>query len=164
MFHDKKIRAFTLVEMIFTMLLTGILISLIYIIFSVVSKNFQDYGDKSHNMKHLLQLTTLMNHDIEMAQQVREELDGGFICIKGDDKLLYQFWHDKITRVKDLSTDTFHVVLLDYDFSFFGKDELVQEINLVFKLENREQVPVKIYKNYSNYIKYTASIKDGYKN
>ena len=119
-----KLNAYTLIEMIIVMIISAIIVSMAYVVFSKVNvlsirlKNLYQ-----ENYKAVL-LDKLLYADFEHAQKI-VKIPNGFICEYEKEKHKY-FISDIIVRVQQAQIDTFDFVKeLTVDYTYTNENQLL---------------------------------------
>lgn len=154
---NKKIPAFTIMEVTIAMLLSAIVIGLAYTIFSIVTRSYHSYQLKHEGMATVLRLDELLQRDFERAEIILKDADG--IALKNGSYLVkYHFNPDYVLRT-GIVTDTLKVKTDSVSLSFEGKiissQDNDEEQNRADQLEitvmfEKEKIPYYYHKIYSS--------------
>lgn len=155
--YRQKIKAFTVMEVTVTMLVTAILIGIMYTSYSIIVKSYGGFNTKNDEMAALVSLDHVLKRDFERSESVYKTQDG--IVLKKDDTMIdYVFTPDFIVR-KAARADTFKVQTRDVTASFenmpLSEVQETEEQNradvLGFTLTYKnEQIPYLYHKLYSS--------------
>jgi Tfp pilus assembly protein PilE len=118
-----KIKAYTIVEMIVTMLITGVTISIAYSSFRIINGQFGQYKARSQRNYEVVLLDKFMMKDITEAVRVVRNTNG-FSCLYIDKTIDYTFESTYILRKSTLA-DTFNINVLEPKFTFMDEEEFV---------------------------------------
>src|ERR1700761_349032 len=106
----KKLRAFTIMEMVIAMLIAAIVIGMTYAVYTIVVRSCRSFDDRHRQMAALLQLNKLLKKDIEEADLV-SRTDTDLITLKrADQTLTYRIRSGWIVRV-GVEADTFKMAV-----------------------------------------------------
>src|ERR1700749_1025250 len=97
-----KIKAFTVMELVITMLVAAILTGFIYTAFQIVSKSYQVFHEKNEEMAALERLDELLKKDFSKAVFV-EKSSNAIILQKEKDTVQYSFESGYILRVSSIT-------------------------------------------------------------
>lgn len=151
-----KLKAFTISELVVSMILTGIVISIAVTLLFMVKSQFVTFQEKNKTLYELNLFKTLLNKDFEKAEGII--WDETELSFKGSStKLTYIFDEEYIVRNQSQLIDTFllrisdvNTLLLDnnlvVDFSFD-----IESHNKVYSVHFRKQyAPSTIMNHLSN--------------
>ena len=111
-----KVYAFTIMEVMVTMLITALLIGVVYTSYSLILKSHHSFTTKNEDMADLLTLDHLLKKDFDQAEVISKETDG--IIITNKERLIhYLLKPDHLIRYA-IRTDTFKVAVQDILTSF----------------------------------------------
>jgi len=127
-----KFKAYTIVEMIVTMLITSVTISIAYSSFRIINGQFGLYKSRSHRNYELVLLDKFMMKDFTNAARVIRNAEG-YSCQYPDKEIDYEFEESYILRKSNL-TDTFKLKLMEPKFYFMNEEEFVPG-SLIDKVE-----------------------------
>lgn len=103
--------AFTIIELVVSMLLSSIVAALLYAGLSILYKRHNAYSSQQHALGELMLLNKSLEQDIRNSQFVLPT-ESGFNCKSDSSSKVYKFNTDYITRealqAGILATDTFH--------------------------------------------------------
>ena len=129
----RKIKAFTILELVVVMILTSIIVGIVYSAYEVVGNQYNSYRKINTQNKQVALLNMLLNKDFTTSHFIK--------C--GEDKLLfydkenkitsYDFGEQDITRNNNAFTDTFFIPSLNVEMKFLNQMQQVQN-NLVDEL------------------------------
>lgn len=115
----KKIKAYTLMELIVVMIITLVVVSITYKAFDIV---LGQYGRvKSHNERihELLVLETLLTKDFNDSDHVLR-VPGGIVCSYEERNIRYDFDEQWIVRTQQTMRDTFHLATGNVEFQLLN--------------------------------------------
>jgi len=154
---NKRIPAFTIMEVTIAMLLSAIVIGITYTVFSIVTRSYHNYNLKHKGMAGMLRLDELLQKDFERAEIILKDTDG--IVIKSPaHQIRYRFYSDYVLRIGP-AVDTFKIKNDSLVTSFESKvisatginDEQnrLDELSIQLNLQN-EKIPYYYHKTYSS--------------
>lgn len=149
MMHQKKIKAFSLIETLIAMMLSGILLSLIYISFSFLFKEYaliRNKGFKSVN-NHLFY--SYLYNDFNKIEKIIKLNDNKIQLLNKTREINYVFNPDFVLRENGNQLDTFKIQILDFQINTlnFPSQQLVKGLNIGVKI-NDDLFTVKMEKEY----------------
>ena len=104
----RRVKAYTIVELIVVMLISSALISMAYGGFHLVQKLFGRFQSAQETVARTVLLDRLLNHDIGRSQTVRRTPDG-LACSFPEKTIGYQFLEECIVRSEPGTQDTFRI-------------------------------------------------------
>ena len=153
---NKRVPAFTIMEVTIAMLLSAIVIGITYTVFTIVTRSYRDYQLKHEKMAVVLRLDELLRKDFDRADIIMKDTDG--IAMKNKMQLTkYRFYGDYVLRV-GTTVDTFKVKTDSVVSSFenqmittdaSGEQSRVDQLDVLIILE-KEKIPYYYYKIYSS--------------
>jgi prepilin-type N-terminal cleavage/methylation domain-containing protein len=151
--ESKRVKAFTLVEMIVVMLLTAVVIGLAYEVFQVISKSYSSFSAKNERINDVERLEHWLKRDFIRAENITA--GGNKVCmIIGKDTVSYVFTDSVVTR-QGLRVDAIRIEVKNITTTFQGKEAQnepqplpADELNFDIVLE-QEEIPETFYKLYS---------------
>lgn len=127
-----KVKAYTIVEMIVTMLITSVTISIAYSSFRIINGQFGQYKTRSHRNYELVLLDKFMMKDFTNASRIVRKSEG-YSCQYPDKNIDYEFEDTYILRKSNL-IDTFKLKIQEPKFYFMNEEEFVPG-SLIDKVE-----------------------------
>lgn len=154
---NKRVKAFTIMEVTVAMLLTAIVIAITYTVYSIVARSYGEYGTKNNNRAVLIRLDELLRKDFEKAETINKT-ETGLTCSKRDGMVTYEFRPDGVVRSSGI-TDTFKVSIAAVDLLFehalvgaralSGEDTRIDELRLDILFE-KNNIDYSYHKQYSS--------------
>lgn len=147
MLKTKKWPAYTLMELIIIMVLTGILSAITFSAIGLFTKNFFMFQKITRRSYELTLLYKLLLKDIDASQQVEYPNENTILCKYADKAVTYEFDPQKILRRGGI-IDTFHFANQNFKYELLpSSDKVVQELR--FELVVNEQIlPYSFRKEY----------------
>ena len=109
--NTKNIAAFSIVETVVGLAITGIIMSIIFVIFSIVTERMLDYKNQNQPVCDLNRLTYSINKDI-FENEIMNAIDNEIIFNSyTGQKVKYNFEQEYILRINVVFTDTFKIKL-----------------------------------------------------
>ncbi|GGH22124.1 PulJ/GspJ family protein [Mucilaginibacter phyllosphaerae] len=150
-----KVKAFTILELVITMMISAILIGLTFTIYGIVTRSYHSFSKKNDEVMVMLTLDRLLRRDFSKAEAVRRQ--GLKVLIIGqNDTTSYTFDSGFLVRTRGI-TDTFRVDYQQLDSKFEGRppetnpDSAVLQDELSFSITYHDQViPYHYFKQYSS--------------
>jgi hypothetical protein len=153
----RRVKAYTIMEVTVTMLIAGMLISITYTIYSIVSKSYLSFAKKNVDMAVVVTLDKLLRKDFAHADIILKDNDG--ISVNSTAHFIkYHFDPNFITRT-DIRTDTFKVknemVITSFEAQPVNEVNETEEQNRLDDLEfillfQNEKIPYHYHKQYSS--------------
>jgi hypothetical protein len=154
---NKRVAAFTILEVTITMLVSAIVIAISYTAFSIISRSYHAFESKHQQMAFVLKLDELLQKDFNRADIILRDTDG--IALRYSLGIIkYRFKPDYILRV-GVETDTFKAQSDSLSTTFentvinvssTGEEEnRVDALSFYLTLEN-EKIPYRYHKVYSS--------------
>lgn len=149
---DKKIPAFTLMEVTIAMLVAAIAIAITYTAFRIIGGSYNGYTRKQEMVAEVLQIDKLLKQDFLQADRIVRAGEG-LILETEEGVISYAFGDSTVLRDQfSLRTDTFRVSTDPVSISF--ENELVEDglladqLTLQVRAEG-QQMPLHYLKIYS---------------
>jgi prepilin-type N-terminal cleavage/methylation domain-containing protein len=139
--HTLKLKAFTLIEMLFVMLLSGIVVALTYLYFNQFRQYLNKAGNSDNASISFCQLSMVLQKDLSEAAEIYYIEPDEIRLITGESQTKYNFDQKWVVRETANATDTFQCVTSGLDVLEMGKyNYLVGTI----QFENK-QAPGKLF-------------------
>lgn len=154
MLRSKKIKAFTLLEFLVVLSLSGIVVTLSYLVWNRAMESLSIYETNTEESAELMRMKDAIQNDFFESKFVLLA-SNGVICTMADGKEIeYDFSGEEMVRKVD--DEEWAIEMEDVDFEVFRKHEkqkessgLVDEIKVEFKKENDTDPLVwRVYKKY----------------
>ena len=113
----RRIKGFTLLELVVVMILTGIAVTLVYRAYIYISQTYSVYVDSRERILELGEFQTVFQGDLDAA----EKADAGQnkISLLFDQKLIhYHFIDSMVVREQKSRLDTFQIGLQQHQFYY----------------------------------------------
>jgi Tfp pilus assembly protein PilE len=104
---NKRVKAFTIMEITIAMLLAAIVIAITYTVYMIVVRSYSSYNAKSSNMAVLIRLDELLRKDFEKNEMI-QRTETGLLCTQRGKVVTYEFMPKAIIRSSGI-IDTFEV-------------------------------------------------------
>jgi Tfp pilus assembly protein PilE len=151
--RNKRLKSFTLVEMIVVMLLTAVVVGMAYEVFQVVSKSYNSFSVKSERINDVERLEHWLSRDFLRAEAI--SASGHELCmLMGKDTVYYRFADSMITRqgrrvdAIRVSNEGFVTAFLGKPLEYEKRSLPADQLNFKIILEKQE-IPESFYKLYS---------------
>jgi hypothetical protein len=137
----KKIKAFTLLEVLFGMIISSLVISSAYLGYEMMVKRMVLFREVNKTVLDAARLKTILERDIFNAEEL--VMQEGLIC-RGPLPVYYLFGESIIVRKTFGICDTFRLTTIDLKGYFDGKDQLqpmtvIDKFVFKLKLFNEEE-------------------------
>lgn len=148
-----KLKGFTVMEVMITLILTGIVVSFGYLSFQMFSGYSSRISDISEKLSQTAVFDNLLKHDIVNARTVTIESGGSNIVItQNNDKIItYSIETDAVIRVQTGVEERFEVEVKSAEFMFDGQpvtSGFIDECNFTV-LYNEKPINFTYTKQYS---------------
>ena len=134
---NKDIRAFTLMNLMIGIIISGIVMVSFYNAFDFLTGEIKVYDKQQSAIIDMLNLQVNLNKDFMLAKKVIEGEENSIIIEWENGETYYNFEPKYILRVRNENTDTFRISTLDFKID---ENELMWIKNISFKslLDKRE--------------------------
>jgi hypothetical protein len=151
--NRKMTSAFSIVEAIVGMAITALIMSIIFVVFSIVTERMMDYKNQNESICDLNRLTYSVNKDI--FENEKMTVIDNEITFKGysGENIKYSFLEDYTLRNNEIFIDTFKIKLNQIHIDTVkSKSEQFVFQKLKFNIEiNENKMDLKFYKRiYAN--------------
>lgn len=140
-----KLKAFSMLELMVSILISGIIISAAYSVFIFSNKQFFKFTAIKTNIRDYFELSSTLKRDFEMAKKVIKKSDDQVEMQLTDKSINYQFLANYITRSTDLHIDTFMFPSTDIELNILANtnENLIDYLKL-----NVKDNTLSFYKDY----------------
>lgn len=137
---NKKVPAFTLIEVTVAMLIAAIAIAITFTAFKIVNGSYLDFNIKQNKLSHFITADKLLKKDFNLAQQILRSEEGSGLVFKTQKGIVeYRFEDQYFTRNQfSLQTDTFKMKVDAFNCRFEG--EKAQQGQLIDQLSFQLQI------------------------
>ena len=161
---NRKLKAFTLAELLVTLALTAILISLAYSGLNYIQRLLKQYNEQSFFITQITELEKRIGQQTRLAREIRSEREHELV-FRSDSGTVILFFDPKYILLKRKNqTDSFLIENSGLQLAFEElNNDRVQLINTVtFDLDFREQKFHCIFrKSYDGFSKFILESQDG---
>lgn len=127
----KSLRAFTILEVLLTLMLMGIIITISYALFNVLGKQLSLFEKENINELDYNLFNYAIKSDIDKADDFDIRGDELFLHYYDNTTIHYKVSRNDILRRHAKSTDTFKIHVTDFKFSQNSSDK---PLNKIFEL------------------------------
>jgi len=129
----KKIRSFTIIELVITMVITSVVVSFVYYSYFLLNNQFNTYSHRSMEIKQFYLLSGIWQRDFERADAIFDTLDSRhFVFSHSDTIVRYSFDTNTIVRQSGGSVDSFTLPATHADIVYVNDSlPLIKEIALI---------------------------------
>ena len=147
---DKKLQAFTLLELITVLILSGIVTLMAYSALNIIRSYYHNFREKELSKAEISKLAMIIDQDFQKAKGIVGD-ESKIILNFQTHEVTYQFMSDYILRVQFNAQDTFHLTTHDLTLKRTGgkkdkNDNLINELQLV--AGNQDSIFFHFNKNY----------------
>ena len=156
--HRDKIKAFTLIELVFVMLLSSLVILSSLGAFQILVSVMERSNELNSYLKELVYLRSQLEKDFNQAESIMQSSQNSFKINFPDDTSVNYTFIDGNSIIESINrVDTISIGTSSLQFSFI-KTNHVKEISLAVSVRESE-IPIIIQKDYSNYEKFMLAQK-----
>ena len=117
----RKIKAFTIIELVVVMILSGIIIGIVYSAYQIVNSQYGNYIKANKRITSEAVLTMLLNKDFASAHFIKKEGERIFFFDAENKVNTYRFEDDFIIRNSNAVVDTFFIPTLNIEMLFLSQ-------------------------------------------
>lgn len=132
-----KLKAYTITELVISMVVTGIIISIAGTILFMFNKQHSTFQSSNKELHQINLLHTLLNKDFEQSESVKwsnNTLSLESIEVRTE----YSFEDNYVTRLEKSVIDTFHVPTTEINFEKNSELDLITLFEFDFQLNNQK--------------------------
>ncbi len=156
----KKIKAFTIIELLVAMTIAGIVVSFSILLFLQFQKYIYTFSGKLNYNNEILLFTNVLRFDFDKAEKIGNDGTAIIVRLTGD-VINYEFSEEYILRQSIERTDTFHVVCSDPEFKWIDKaNEIVRSVYFEVHVDKHDYYPVKLNKLYPRQFLFEQDLKN----
>lgn len=136
--RSKKIQAFTIIELIMTMLISSVIIGIVYYVYMLFSHQFSNYREKANAIDEYLILKKAFQEDIDAASTIKTTSDNEVVCLGRPmvNEVHYIFNQENIIRSTAGTQDTFHIKKSGYEAFPVNNSDLIETLVVNINLAN----------------------------
>ena len=147
--RHNSFKAFTILELLVGMILSGIVLTATFTAYRVTLKQFQSYSERSATLTEISFFTSQLEADFEKAKMVKRISENVMLLESEKTALEYRFTDKYVLRNNFLQTDTFHVTIAGTEtFMKSGKviadDAETDELHVWLNMDGKQEE--KIYR------------------
>ena len=146
--NNNYIKAFSIVEVMVSMVITAIIVGLIFGIFTIVSEQILDFKKENEQTSDFNRLSYSLNKAVFDSEKMIARTNGVYFQTYDGDTISYQKEEDYLVRKVQTFTDTFKLQLNEIRVdSVFNttKSKVFQKLELKLFI-NENTVPLRFYK------------------
>lgn len=147
-----KIKAFSLIELLIVMMISGITISMTFTCYSIIRQQFSKYKKESIVVMETVDLEKTLSLDFYKGKLV-QRIENGFMIDRRDYKVSYEYFGKKLLRTMPMRTDTFQIdvkfIEVKMENVVVESDDYIDEVLIVCGEEDNA-------KTYHHHIWYSA--------
>ncbi len=129
----RNAKAFTVLELIVSMILSTIVVLIAVLAFELINLQFCNYKKTNDKMMSFLELESLLSHDFQFSKKVEWYDNNSIKFIMPDNKpFSYQLFDTCVVRTNESASDTFCLKINKIEKSFLdpGKSNLILSLKL----------------------------------
>lgn len=134
-----KVKAFSFLEVLVAIVISGIVISTVYAVYVFTYKQYFKYSTIKTNMHNYVEFTSVLNTDFEKAKKVLRTSDYEIEMQQNDKNINYQFNNNYVLRTVNLTSDTFLFAISNLEMKLLNElnnEQLIEYITLTAKDNN----------------------------
>lgn len=144
----KRLKAFTIVELSVTLLISGVVMGIAYYAYSLFVAQQKKQLSKSELVQEYFLFRKAMQTDTERANAITDS--SGHLVFGSENTVQYNFDKEFVVRSTSFSSDTFYVKCISHEFFMIDENStLVSAVNVKFDL-GKELLNADFKKNYSS--------------
>ncbi len=120
-----KLKAFTLIEVLVSMAISGIVITASYFCYTVITGQFREFRSINHKAMDVVLFRSLLEQDINSFPYMRLSSEYEIQFTDDQKSITYIFNDGNITRKQGPIADTFNMSTVEHQFLFEGADPLL---------------------------------------
>jgi len=154
---NKRLKAFTIMEITVVMLISAIVIGIAYTAFNIINQSYRSFQQKNEHMAELVRLDELLRKDFNRATMISKTTSGIFLKASTD-SVTYDFEPNFTVRTSTI-TDTFKLDVQDILTNFeaspvtvlnpIAEQNRIDELDFSILFEN-EKIQYNYHKQYSS--------------
>ncbi len=158
----RKLSGFSLAEVLFNMILITIVIGCGYLGYEYAFSDMNLFDKANNNMQDFVQFSNAITIDKEKCKTIRTN-ENEISFETGEEKTTYKFLENKILRVQEMASDTFHIVTKNLQSSYEGnktKTGLTEKIEIETDCSGKKLFLL-VKKDYDAYTKMKLTERNG---
>jgi len=120
----KKLKAFTILELMVTMIISSLVIGIIYTSYDFIGKQFISYKVVNEEITEAMTSNSLINRDINDAGYIQKTTGGIHIIYKKEKSLNYIFEVQYVIREINNVRDTFSIPIFNVEMRLLNEKQL----------------------------------------
>lgn len=127
----KKIRAFTLVELVIVMIISTITLATIYTVYLLITKQYAKQSVKTEALNNYLIFRTALTSDFNKADSVLiGDNSHKLLCVQDTTLVSYEFLENTVIRIAANAADSFHCGSGLSTITFVDNSNLINKIRV----------------------------------
>lgn len=156
-----KFKAFTIIELVVTMVITSIVIGIAVALYLTLDFYFRDTVYEYEKNNDILLTETMIKNDINNSRTITENNTGFYVLTTGNKIIRYEITDNYIIRHTDISSDTTFYNITDLTINTLKHNkDLVNEI-VIYIEQEKINIPLHFYKKYSNDVLFEMEKTEG---
>jgi len=159
---DKKIKSFTIIELMVTIILSSLVVLLTYTFYDIIAKQFYSKKQFYQRINEVTRLHLELQDEFEKSETIRCADNEVFFVKSSGDSICYEFSDSSIIRKRNDMLDTIFLEADNIKKGYFDKDIVFGVINkLCFTVKDRNDTySFDFYKEYASDILMRKSDND----
>lgn len=140
--------AFTLMQVIVSMVLFSVFISIVAMIILNMNQLFSIHQRNIESVSEVIVDYQVISYDFEKCLYIRNSGNESFVFVFSDTEILYTIDNSHIKRIQNNDTLIIACIAVDFE-TLTDNDEIISSLAIYSKL-NADTVPMIFIKNYTN--------------
>ncbi len=146
---NNKIRAFTVLELLMVMMLSGIVVGLTFLYFTQFRHYLQSIYQQESAYSQLHRFQFALQKDIALAKEIYAPSEDEIRIVFANDEVEYLFDSDWIVRETEMATDTIPLRIVDVSLNVLTEyNKLIGDIELELEAEPERRIQLSFTKEY----------------
>jgi len=149
-FLQKKLKAFSIIEVMVSIVISGIVISTAYSVYVFTYKQFFRFASVKTEIRNYFELSSVLTRDFETAKKVIKKGNQEVEIQLIDNQINYSFFNNHILRTINYHTDTFYFVVSDVEMNIINElkeEPLIDYLKLTLDDDAGDKF-LSLHKNY----------------
>lgn len=146
MWNNTKVKGFSIIEVLASIIISGVVIGSAYSGYIYAHGNFQRFNQLRKDTRTYFELSAIMTNEMENAAQIIKIGDRKILLTQENNNIEYTFNAEHITRIKNNQLDTFFFPVERVEVSTIS-NTLVNYVQIEI-VDKKRYHPLSFYKSY----------------
>lgn len=152
----KKLHAFTMMELLVTIVISSIVVSTALAVFVHINTYFSNNNNQQEEINKIISLQSLLNYDVEKAREIYC-LSDRVLLTNSESLICYKFLDSYIIREHKANSDTFTLVSTDLSSEKLDNYcDLIKEVSFNIETQHKQWF-FRFYKQYPRSVLFNLS-------